>query len=74
MMMKKNNAKTSHNSKNPKKINDSEVDKRTSRTSPGSNTGARPPQEEDYDFEEDPQAEKINNEKKDEYQEKNKNR
>jgi hypothetical protein len=38
------------------------------------NTGARPPKEEDYDFEEDPQAEKINNEKRDEYREKNKNR
>jgi hypothetical protein len=72
--MKKNISNKHQPSEDPKNSKDQKENKRTNGETPDSNHGARPPQEEDYDFDEDPQAEKINNEKKDEYQKKNKNR
>jgi hypothetical protein len=72
--MKRNNHLNQESDLPRNQKDDSKIKQDNEKEIPNENTGARPPQEEDYDFEEDPQAEKINNEKKDEYQEKNKNR
>ncbi|MEX2565852.1 MAG: hypothetical protein WD431_07920 [Cyclobacteriaceae bacterium] len=41
------------------------VDKGTSRDTPGTGKGARPPKEEEYPDQEEPQSEEIENEEKD---------